>query len=171
MTKFTADRKRDIMRRAQQYADGELSLEDFMLLEQVDNEFMEDAEEPEQEPNYSETAEQLKALYEQELEQEEAKKRPPAERVIKGERHTITTEDWEALSLFDKNELYNKMPEQVGKFIRGEADSFTYTDADITIPRYTVEEWRQLSIKEMQYVYDNDKEQALELMEASRELH
>ena len=168
MTKFTDSRKKDIMRRAQMYAEGELSLEDFMLLEQVDTEFMEDEEEPEQEPNYSEEADKLKAMHQQELEQKEQAKRPPVEKVLKGEKHTITAEDWEALNALEKSELYRKMPEQVGKFIRGEADSFTYTDADTTIPRYTLEEWRQLSLTQMQYVYDNDREQALELMEANR---
>ncbi len=159
-----ASRKQTIMRRAQMYAAGELSLEDFMLLEQVDLE----AEELEQAEKPAVTLTELDEK--RRAEQAKAEKAAAAKqsKVIEGKYHLLTYKDWQALTLNEQNKLYKEHTERVSRLIRGEVDSITYKDEPEVIPRYTVEQWKQMSLAEMQELYDKDEAQALELMEASR---
>ena len=176
MAEISESRKQEraarINRRAQNYINGDISLDTFVMLEQLDNEDEADivealAKEREKKEAEAERAERRaeadklrdlaakdKAETEQEPKPATPKKREPAVPDLVN----MTKAEFSKLSLYEQNEYYKIAPERVREILNSDRPAYM----DIINPKpqprnfkgTTLEEFKQMSLVDMQALYD-----------------
>ncbi len=170
------DRAARIMRRAQNYINGDISLDTFAMLEQLDNEDEPDivealAKEREKKEAEAERAERmteankLREMYEAEKE-EKAEQEPPKKATPKKREPAVpdlvnmTRAEFSALPLYEQNELYKIAPERVREILSSDRPAYMDIIAPKPQPRSfkgtTVEDFKKMTLQEMQELYNAD---------------
>lgn len=165
-----------INHRAQSYINGDISLDTFVMLEQLDNEDEADivealAKERDRKEAEAERAERRKeadklrdlaaqdtAETEQEPKQATPKKREP----VVPELVNMTKDEFNALPLMEQTRLYNLAPDRVREIVEQRP---AYMDMIYPKPKQpqasdykglTLQEFSKMSLAEMQTLYDTD---------------
>ena len=178
MAEISESRKQEraarIQRRAQNYINGDISLDTFIMLEQLDNEDEADivealAKEREKKEAEAERAERrkeadkLRDLAEQdeaETKQEPKQAAPKKREPIVPDLVNMTKEEFSALSLYEQNEYYKIAPERVREIINSDRPAYM----DIIDPKpkprdfkgVTLEEFKKMHLPELQELYNAD---------------
>lgn len=166
------ERAARINRRAQNYINGDISLETFVMLEEIDNEDEADivealAKERDRKEAEAERAERMteanklrdlaaKDKAKQEPKQATPKKREP----VVPELVNMTKEEFSKLSLYEQNEYYKIAPERVREIINSDRPAYM----DIINPKpqprdfkgTTLEDFKKMTLQEMQELYNAD---------------
>lgn len=173
-SKRKEERAARINRRAQNYINGDISLDTFIMLEQLDNEDEADivealAKEREKKEAEAERAERRKeadklrdlaakdkAETEQEPKPATPKKREPAVPDLVN----MTKAEFSKLSLYEQNEYYKIAPDRVREILSSDRPAYM----DIINPKpqprsfkgTTVEDFKKMTLQEMQELYNAD---------------
>lgn len=108
-------REKRIMLRAKRYADGKLSLDEFVNLERLD-EAIEELESEQLNEKTKQQAEKLQDMYKEEQAITEAKAEKPKAGRIK--KLNLTIKEYDALSLYEQQQLYNEYPDEVEDLVK-----------------------------------------------------
>lgn len=178
MAKISDERKAEraarINRRAQDYINGDISLDTFVMLEQLDNEDEADivealAKEREKKEAEAERAERraeadkLRTLAEQdeaETEQEPKQATPKKREPVVPDLVNMTKAEFSKLSLYEQNEYYKIAPERVREIVNSDRPAYM----DIIDPKpkprdfkgVTLEEFKKMHLPELQELYNAD---------------
>lgn len=167
-----------IRRRSEQYAKGELSLEDFVLLENMDL----DEEDPPEEktPSLSELDEMKRseasdvATVEEDLVDFDlglvGSDTDEHEEAFRSVLKSITKEEFNKLSIYEQQRLYDFDPEAVKKLTESDNSITEILHEDPKrkfSPRLTVEEFRAMSLKDLNDLYNSDPDLYNRLSEES----
>jgi hypothetical protein len=178
MAEISESRKQEraarINRRAQNYINGDISLDTFIMLEQLDNEDEADivealAKEREKKEAEIEQAERRKeadklcdllAHDEAETKQEPKQAAPKKREPIVPDLVNMTKEEFSALSLYEQNEYYKIAPNRVREIVNSDRPAYM----DIIDPKpkprdfkgVTLEEFKKMHLPELQELYDAD---------------
>ncbi len=186
--KRAQERAARIKRRAQDYINGDISLDTFIMLEQIDNDdeadivaalekernekeaARESAERRKEADKLRDLAEQDKAT-EQEEKPEPIKAAPKKREPVVPELVNMTKAEFNALTLAEQQQLYNLAPERVRKIVKGEPSIFEQLEAKGEKDRFkntTAEDFKKMTINDLQALYNADPKKYNELREESR---
>ena len=186
--KRAQERAARIKRRAQDYINGDISLDTFIMLEQIDNDdeadivaalekernekeaARESAERRKEADKLRDLAEQDKAA-EQEEKPEPIKAAPKKREPVVPELVNMTKAEFDALTLAEQQQLYNLAPERVRKIVKGEPSIFERLEAKGEKDRFkntTAEDFKKMTINDLQALYNADPKKYNELREESR---
>lgn len=179
MAEISESRKQEraarINRRAQSYINGDISLDTFVMLEQLDNEDEADivealAKEREKKEAEAERAERrkeadkLRDLAEQdeaETKQEPKQAAPKRPAPYPPELDYMTAEEYRKLSIAEMNRLYEAAPDKVREILDRD-DRPAYMDIIDPKPKprdfkgVTLEEFKKMHLPELQELYNAD---------------
>lgn len=169
------ERAERIQRRAQNYINGDISLDTFFMLEQLDNEGddadiveeltkeREKKEAAQREADNRKEADKLREIYEQEkakAEEPAPKKTPaPTRPVHIPDLDNMTAAEFRALSLYEQNELYNMAPDRVREILNERPAYMDIIDPRPQPKSYkgtTLQEFKQMTLNELQELYNAD---------------
>ena len=168
-----------IRRRSEQYAKGELSLEDFILLESID---LDEEDHPEEETlSLSELDEKRRSeasvvtTVEEDLQDFDlglvGSDTDEHEESFRSVLKSITKEEFRELSLYEQQRLYDFDPETVRKIVEGDKKPITeilHEDPKRKFsPHLTVEEFKTMSLKDLNDLYNSDPDLYNRLSEES----
>lgn len=103
-------REQRIMLRAKRYAKGDITLDEFANLERLD-EAIEELESEQLNDKTTQQAKKLQDMYQEEKALAEAKSEKP--KAGKSKKLDLTYEEYNALSLYEQQQLYNEYPDEV----------------------------------------------------------
>lgn len=168
------ERAARINRRAQNYINGDISLETFVMLEEIDNEDEADIvealakerekKEAERERNERRSeADKLRTLQEQdtaETEQEPKQATPKKREPVVPDLVNMTKEEFSALSLYEQNEYYKIAPNRVREIVNSDRPAYMDIINPQPQPRdfkgTTLEDFKKMTLQEMQELYNAD---------------
>ena len=174
-SKRKQERERRILRRAQDYINGDISLDTFNMLEQLDNEDEPDivealakereAKEAERERKERRSeADKLRDLNEQEKAKKEQEPKTAAPKQKKPEPVlpdlvNMTKAEFDALPLQEQNELYKLAPARVREIMNSRPAYMDIIDPKPPAKDYkkiTLQEFKQMTLNELQELYNAD---------------
>ena len=169
------ERAARIQRRAQNYINGDISLDTFIMLEQLENEDEADIVEALEKERRDKEAEQANAERRKEADKlrdlaakDAAKEKQKQEAPKKAQRKeprvpelvNMTKADFDALMLSEQLKLYELAPERVREILNSDRPAYM----DIIDPRpkprdfkgTTLEDFKKMTLQEMQELYNAD---------------
>lgn len=172
-SKRKEERAARINRRAQNYINGDISLDTFIMLEQLDNEDEADivealAKEREKKEAEAERAERrkeadkLRTLQEQdeaETKQEPKQAAPKKREPAVPDLVNMTKAEFDALPLQEQNELYKLAPARVREIMNSRPAYMDIIDPKPPAKDYrgiTLEQFKKMTLNEMQELYNAD---------------
>ena len=167
-----------IRRRSEQYAKGEISLDDFVLLESID---LDEEDHPEEETlSLSELDEKKRSEASDVSTVEEdlvdfdlglvGSDTDKHDETFRSVLKSITKEEFNKLSMYEQQRLYDFDPEAVKKLTESDKSITEILHEDPKrkfSPRLTVEEFRAMSLKDMNDLYNSDPDLYNRLSEES----
>lgn len=167
-----------IRRRSELYAKGELSLEDFILLESID---LDEEDHPEEETlSLSELDEKRRSeasvvtTVEEDLQDFDlglvGSDTDEHEESFRSVLKSITKEEFNKLSIYEQQRLYDFDPEAIKKLTESDNSVTEILHEDPKrkfSPRLTVEEFRTMSLKDLNDLYNSDPDLYNRLSEES----